>query len=63
MCGPPGAGKTTLAHVAAKHAGYKPVEINASDERSGKSLKRRIVDAMEMQSMFGEKKAELYNLR
>ena len=56
LCGPPGAGKTTLAHVAAKHAGYKPVEINASDERSGKSLKRRIVDAMEMQSMFGEKK-------
>jgi chromosome transmission fidelity protein 18 len=56
LSGPPGAGKTTLAHVAAKHAGYNPVEINASDERSGKSLKRRIVDAMEMQSMFGNKK-------
>lgn len=29
MCGPPGLGKTTLAHILAKHAGYRPVEINA----------------------------------
>eukprot|EP00960_Hanusia_phi_P039537 753931-Hanusia_phi.AAC.4 len=27
--GPPGTGKTTLAHVLAKHAGYFPAEINA----------------------------------
>lgn len=34
LSGPPGLGKTTLAHLAAKHAGYNVVEINASDERS-----------------------------
>lgn len=27
--GPPGLGKTTLAHVVAKHAGYNVVEMNA----------------------------------
>ena len=34
LCGPPGLGKTTLAHLVAKHAGYRPVEVNASDDRS-----------------------------
>lgn len=34
LSGPPGLGKTTLAHLAAKHAGYNVIEINASDERS-----------------------------
>lgn len=29
LSGPPGLGKTTLAHVIAKHAGYNVVEINA----------------------------------
>ena len=29
LCGPPGLGKTTLAHVLAKHAGYNVVEMNA----------------------------------
>ena len=29
MCGPPGLGKTTLAHVVASHAGYNVVEMNA----------------------------------
>jgi hypothetical protein len=27
--GPPGAGKTSLAHILARHAGYRPMEINA----------------------------------
>ena len=36
LSGPPGLGKTTLAHIIAKHAGYRPLEINASDERSAK---------------------------
>ena len=27
--GPPGLGKTTLAHIAAAHCGYRPLEINA----------------------------------
>ena len=29
LSGPPGLGKTTLAHVIAKHAGYNLVEVNA----------------------------------
>ena len=29
LSGPPGLGKTTLAHVIAKHAGYNVVEMNA----------------------------------
>lgn len=29
LCGAPGLGKTTLAHIIAKHAGYNVVEMNA----------------------------------
>jgi chromosome transmission fidelity protein 18 len=35
LYGPPGGGKSTLARVLANHCGYKCVEVNASDERSG----------------------------
>lgn len=28
LCGPPGLGKTTLAHVAARHCGYRVVEVS-----------------------------------
>lgn len=48
LAGPPGLGKTTLAHIVAKHCGYKPMEINASDARSGPALVGKVVDAMEM---------------
>jgi len=34
LSGPPGLGKTTLAHIGARHAGYNIVEVNASDERN-----------------------------
>lgn len=40
--GPPGLGKTTLAHVCARQAGYEVLEINASDERSKDVVKGRI---------------------
>eukprot|EP00658_Telonema_sp_P-2_P056860 TRINITY_DN45314_c0_g1_i1.p1 TRINITY_DN45314_c0_g1~~TRINITY_DN45314_c0_g1_i1.p1 ORF type:complete len:291 (-),score=67.68 TRINITY_DN45314_c0_g1_i1:164-1036(-) len=49
IAGPPGAGKTTLAHVVALHAGYKPFEINASSDRTEKLLLSQIEDATEMQ--------------
>lgn len=45
-----GLGKTTLAHVCAAHCGYRPLEINASDDRGGASLQARILDAVEMQA-------------
>lgn len=38
LAGPPGIGKTTLAHIAAKHANYSVYEINASDDRTPKDL-------------------------
>ena len=45
--GPPGLGKTTLAHVTATLAGYEVLEINASDERTGAAARERIVEAVE----------------
>jgi chromosome transmission fidelity protein 18 len=42
LTGPPGLGKTTLAHVCARQAGYEVMEINASDERSSNVVKGRI---------------------
>lgn len=38
ISGPPGIGKTTSAHIAAKLAGYSPIELNASDTRSKKLI-------------------------
>ncbi|KAK9916711.1 hypothetical protein WJX75_006133 [Coccomyxa subellipsoidea] len=53
LCGAPGLGKTTLAHVVARHCGYRTVEINASDERTAATLQARISDAVQMQSVLG----------
>ncbi|XP_028913339.1 chromosome transmission fidelity protein 18 homolog isoform X1 [Ornithorhynchus anatinus] len=53
LCGPPGLGKTTLAHVIAKHAGYNVVEMNASDDRSPDIFKTRIEAATQMKSVLG----------
>jgi len=46
ITGPPGLGKTTLAHVAARQAGYEPLEINASDDRTANVVKGKIRDAL-----------------
>ena len=46
LAGPPGLGKTTLAHVCARQAGYEVVEINASDERSRDVVKGRLKDCV-----------------
>jgi DNA polymerase III delta prime subunit len=37
--GPPGTGKTTLAHALYKHFNYDIIEINSSECRNGKELK------------------------
>ncbi|KAI1434604.1 hypothetical protein GGR50DRAFT_393771 [Xylaria sp. CBS 124048] len=42
LAGPPGLGKTTLAHVCARQAGYEVMEINASDDRSRDVVEARI---------------------
>lgn len=55
LSGVPGVGKTTLAHVVASHCGYRPIEVNGSDERSESSLLDRIIRGMEsttLDSMF-----------
>lgn len=53
LCGPPGLGKTTLAHVCARQAGYECLEINASDERSRDVVKGRIRDALGTENVKG----------
>ncbi|OCT64447.1 hypothetical protein XELAEV_18045547mg [Xenopus laevis] len=53
LCGPPGLGKTTLAHVIARHAGYNVVEMNASDDRSPEAFRTRIEAATQMKSVLG----------
>lgn len=40
--GPPGIGKTSVAHVAARQAGYSVAEINASDERAGALVRDKV---------------------
>ena len=49
LAGPPGLGKTTLAHIAAKHCGYNIIEINASDERSAGNFRERLQSVVEVQ--------------
>ena len=53
LTGPPGLGKTTLAHVCARQAGYEVVEINASDERSRDVVKGRIRDCVGIENVKG----------
>jgi chromosome transmission fidelity protein 18 len=53
VSGGPGVGKTTLAHIAAKHAGYRVVEINASStQKSSNGLVEAVKQAVEMRSVL-----------
>ncbi|KAL1497907.1 hypothetical protein ABEB36_008789 [Hypothenemus hampei] len=56
LCGPPGLGKTTLAHMVAKHAGYNIVEINASDDRSLEAFRTTLENSTQMRSVVDESK-------
>lgn len=51
LTGPPGLGKTTLAHVCARQAGYEVMEINASDDRSRDVVKGRIKTSLGTESV------------
>ncbi|MES1919015.1 Chromosome transmission fidelity protein 18 [Bonamia ostreae] len=49
--GPPGSGKTTCAHVIARHCGYSPIEVNASDQRSATDLRKLISTVTQNESI------------
>jgi replication factor C subunit 1 len=51
--GPPGIGKTTAAHLAAKLAGYDILESNASDTRSKKLVETGLNEVLNNNSLFG----------
>lgn len=53
LTGSPGLGKTTLAHVCARQAGYEVVEINASDERSRDVVKGKVRDLVGTENVRG----------
>lgn len=51
--GPPGIGKTTAAHLAAKLEGYDVVESNASDTRSKKLVESGLKGVLSTTSLLG----------
>uniref|UniRef100_V5GGK3 AAA+ ATPase domain-containing protein n=1 Tax=Kalmanozyma brasiliensis (strain GHG001) TaxID=1365824 RepID=V5GGK3_KALBG len=51
ISGPPGLGKTTLAHVIGAHAGYNVYELNASDARTAGAVEDVIKMALESGSL------------
>lgn len=54
--GPPGTGKTTLAHVFAKETNSEIFELNASDLRNKNKLQEILKPAIEQRSLFKERK-------
>ena len=52
LYGPPGTGKSTLARFLARHCGYEPQEINASDERTGTKILDKIKTAISSNDYF-----------
>lgn len=53
ISGPPGIGKTTAAHLAAKLEGYDVLESNASDTRSKKLVESGVSDVLNNTSLLG----------
>lgn len=54
LMGPPGVGKTTIAHLVGKEYFSETIEVNASDKRSYDILKRSIGEASQTRSLFQE---------
>ncbi|KAK0747501.1 replication factor RFC1 C terminal domain-containing protein [Apiosordaria backusii] len=53
ISGPPGIGKTTSAHLAAKLEGYDVIESNASDSRSKKLVENGVMEVINNTSLLG----------
>ncbi|KAL7301054.1 hypothetical protein TKK_0006326 [Trichogramma kaykai] len=56
LTGPPGLGKTTLAHISARHAGYSIVELNASDDRGPEAFREALLSSTQMKAVIDEEK-------
>ncbi|MCJ7450135.1 MAG: replication factor C large subunit [Candidatus Nanohaloarchaeota archaeon QJJ-9] len=56
MPGPPGSGKTALVYVVANELGYEVYETNASDVRTKKALKEKVMRAVKQRSLTGKTK-------
>ncbi|XP_035217441.1 chromosome transmission fidelity protein 18 homolog, partial [Stegodyphus dumicola] len=56
LSGPPGLGKTTLAVIIAKQAGYNVVELNASDDRNPEAFRTQLEAATQMKSVLQQDK-------
>ncbi|XP_058059277.1 chromosome transmission fidelity protein 18 homolog [Anopheles bellator] len=56
LCGPPGLGKTTLAHTIARHAGYAVREVNASDDRNPEAFRLVLENGTQMKSVLNDEK-------
>ena len=54
LSGPPGIGKTTVASLVAREAGYELLELNASDVRSKKAVNEELANVVLSQAMNGQ---------
>ncbi|MFL6476009.1 MAG: AAA family ATPase [Nitrososphaera sp.] len=60
LVGPPGTGKTTLAHALAKQFDYDMIEMNASDIRNKEALQARITPIFQNTANLVGKKIMLF---